>query len=190
MKPIEKAGILAVLLGSWSLLAIADPIGGLPTQVVASEVMLRGTVQKVSPFLKEMKIKVADGNTVNMKVDPDVVPIKEVKKGDQVEVRYLESVAIAIDDARKTLPVRAAANAVEVSPAQGAKPAQVVRTTVVTATVEDLDKANRIITLRDADRNRNTLKASPDLAGFDDLKIGDRIVTTYTDAVAIEVRHI
>ena len=186
MKVITKIGLAVGLFACGNLLVAAEP----KAQVIASEIVLKGTVQKVSPLLKEIKIKAADGNTIAMKVNPDVVPLKEIKKGDPVQVKYLESIALSLEKAKTPAPV-IAEETVEVTSAQSTTPgAMVVNTMAVTAKVQDVDRTNRTVTLRDPEGNQLTLKAGPAVEGFDQIKIGDLILARYTQALAIEVQHV
>ncbi len=214
MKRLVKAGFLAGLLGCFSQFSRADqPTGNpgmgaaqnqgasnqnqamqepnaaaAPTQVIASELELAGTVQDVSKLRRMIKIKAADGSTVNLKVAPEVAQLDKIKKGEHVDIRYLESVALSLQNANSGAAAPTVAKAVEVAPAQGSTPGAVaVNTQAVTATVEQIDRQNRTIALRDPDGNRIVVKAGPDLQGFDQLKQGDKIQAQYTQALAFEV---
>jgi hypothetical protein len=125
-----------------------------------------------------------------MKVSPDAVALKEIKTGDQVEVKYLEAVALAIENPKATPATAMAEETVQVASEQGTFPeATAVKTSAITAQVEDLDRKNRIVTLRDSAGNRLIMKASPDVLEFANLKIGDHIRTRYTEAIAFEVHR-
>jgi phosphotransferase system HPr-like phosphotransfer protein len=210
MKTVIKAGLVAGVVGCSSLfVAAAEQMGATstdpaqtqaaaaaptdaaaPAQVIASEVQVTGTVQKISKFRREIQVKAADGSEVSLKVNPEVAQLDSIKKGDNVQVKYLESIALSIQDANAAPPALAAAHAVTVAPAQGSQPATVVNTTAVTATVEQVDAQNRMVTLRDPDGNRLVVKAAPDVQGLDQLKKGDKILAQYTQALAFDVQHV
>jgi Cu/Ag efflux protein CusF len=65
----------------------------------------------------------------------------------------------------------------------GVKKAQSVE---VTATVEAIDHANRIVTLRNAD-GVVELGVGPEIKRFDELKVGDKITFTYMESVLAEI---
>ena len=58
----------------------------------------------------------------------------------------------------------------------------------VTATIEAIDKANRIVTLKRANGTTVEIKAPMEMQGFNTLKIGDQVTASYFEAVAVTVR--
>src|SRR5262245_42472741 len=60
-------------------------------------------------------------------------------------------------------------------------------TTTVKTTVESIDHTNRTVTLKDKDGSLVTLYASPQVQGFDDLNVGDKVTFRYTEAVALQI---
>lgn len=60
--------------------------------------------------------------------------------------------------------------------------------TIVTATIESIDKANRAVTLKRANGTSLEIKAPPEMQGFDKLKVGDQVTATYYEATAVSVR--
>jgi hypothetical protein len=162
------------------------------TPVTANEVVIKGQVEKVSSLRKEIQVKVDDNTKVALRIDPSVIPIQDIKKGDQIQATYLEAVALSLEptQAQAKAPVMAEEK-VQVTPSQGsATPTTImVNTADITAQVESVDKANRTVTLKDPDGNQLVLKAGPDIREFDQLKAGDRILARYTQAMAIEVQR-
>ena len=73
--------------------------------------------------------------------------------------------------------------------AQSAEPgAIVVETTGMTATVAAIDKLNRRITLVAPDGRRATYKVSKDAINFDQIRVGDRVIATVTEELAVFLR--
>lgn len=58
----------------------------------------------------------------------------------------------------------------------------------VTATIEAIDKATRVITLKGPKGESVDVTASEQVQGFDRLKVGDQVSATYYEAVAINLR--
>jgi hypothetical protein len=58
----------------------------------------------------------------------------------------------------------------------------------VTATIEALDAANRVVALRRSDGTSVEIKAEKEMQGFNTLKVGDRVTATYFEAVLLTVR--
>src|SRR5262245_25130799 len=67
-----------------------------PNEVVANEVNVNGTVQEISSAQRTLKIQTNDGNTMKLRTGPDMAWLKQIKKGDKVDVRYLEPVALSL----------------------------------------------------------------------------------------------
>lgn len=85
------------------------------------------------------------------------------------------------------IPVLAlcAAATAAVASAQSAGSADIVRTTV---TVDAIDKAGRMVTVRDGKGNKDSFQAPPEMQRFDELKVGDKINLTYFEGIAFEVK--
>jgi hypothetical protein len=193
MKHRTKTGLIAAgMLVFGSLWSFADPM----SPVVAEEITLRGTVDKISPIRNEIKVISSDGTAVSLHTNPNTIPLTDIKKGDLVDARYLESVAISLQAVGKPKGSTPAAvsQTVEVTPAasQGATPSETVMVHIadVMAQVDSVDQSNRTFTFKNSDGDKVILKAEPDLKGFDQLKIGDHIQARYTESVAIGVQHV
>jgi ribosomal protein S1 len=59
----------------------------------------------------------------------------------------------------------------------------------VTATVEAIDKTNRLVTLKGEKGNVVTVRADESMTRFDELKVGDTVSATYYESVAVNVRR-
>jgi Cu/Ag efflux protein CusF len=59
--------------------------------------------------------------------------------------------------------------------------------TKVTATVEKIDAANRVLTLKGPEGNVVDVSVSPAVKRFDQIKVGDRLFVTYTESLVIGV---
>jgi Cu/Ag efflux protein CusF len=58
---------------------------------------------------------------------------------------------------------------------------------VVTATIEEIDKAGRIVTLKTEAGSRLHVTAPPDMEGFNRLKVGDIVSARYYEAIAVRL---
>lgn len=72
------------------------PKGQKPGGVVARTVELTGTIQSVDAQKRMVDVTVPAGDVRTFKVDPRVKNLSQVKKGDQVVLRYTESVALSV----------------------------------------------------------------------------------------------
>jgi hypothetical protein len=66
--------------------------------------------------------------------------------------------------------------------------AAVVDVAKITATVEKIDYATRMITLKGPEGNTVTFKASDDVKNLDKVKAGDKVVAKYLESIAVFVR--
>ena len=62
------------------------------------------------------------------------------------------------------------------------------QTVTVTATIEAVDKENRIVRLKRKGADSVDVKAPADMQGFNSLRVGDQVTETYYADYAIEVR--
>jgi hypothetical protein len=111
-----------------------------------------------------------------------------VKVGDRVAVDYLQSLSIHVKPPGDAInDVRAAADRAE----PGARPAgMVAQHMTVTATVQTIDKDAGTVTLKGTagqEGNVQTIKAR-DPRNLANVHAGDRVVMTYTEMLAVEVR--
>jgi Cu/Ag efflux protein CusF len=57
-----------------------------------------------------------------------------------------------------------------------------------TATIEAIDHANRVITLKDKDGNTESILAGPQMKRFDELKVGQKVTFRYHESVVYQIR--
>ena len=57
-----------------------------------------------------------------------------------------------------------------------------------TATIQAIDKANRLVTLKDEKGAEDTMQVGPAMKRFDELKVGDKVKVTYTESLVLQVR--
>jgi hypothetical protein len=72
-----------------------------------------------------------------------------------------------------------------------AEPAQMVyqsEPVTVTATIEAIDKANRVVTLKTPRRGSVAVQAPPEMEGFGTLRVGDEVSARYYEAIAVRLR--
>src|SRR5688572_4808632 len=57
-----------------------------------------------------------------------------------------------------------------------------------TATIQAIDKANRLVTLKDESGAEDTMQVGPAMKRFDELKVGDKVKVTYSESLVLQVR--
>jgi hypothetical protein len=72
--------------------------------------------------------------------------------------------------------------------AQERTPIAVTESVTVKATIEAIDKENRILTLRTPRGHLVELKADERVRRFDELKVGDEVSATYSESIVVQLR--
>ena len=143
-------------------------------------------VEAVDKDKRTVTLKGSGGRSVTLKVGPNAKNFDQIKVGDKVKGKFLDSVALFVRKAG-TPPDAAETQAVSVAP-RGQKPKAVTVDTVeISAKVEKVDYKKRLITLKGPEGNTRTVKVDPRVKRLSEVKVGDDIVLRYTEAMAIEV---
>ncbi len=184
VRPLHLAAIGAALLMSASALFAADKEK--PFVAEAEVVKITATVQDIDYAKRTVELKGPEGNVATFKVDKSAVNFDQVKKGDQVNVEYLESVAVFVTS--KGGPPEADVAAMVALAPKGQKPAGVVAQTMeIKAKITAIDQDARTVTLEGPLGNSRTFKVDKSVTGLKDVKVGDDVVLRYTEAVALTV---
>ena len=126
------------------------------------------------------------GNAFDIKVGPEVKNLSQVKVGDEVVTTYYESVAYRLLKPGEAAVPTSQTDLVETAK-PGDRPAGLVGSqTTLTATIESLDMKAQSATLKGPDGKSFTVKAK-DPKNLQSVKVGDEVVITYTEALAIAV---
>ena len=143
------------------------------------------TVEKIDLQKRMVTLRGPEGNLRTLHVGKEVVNLPQVRVGDKVEIDYAETLAVRMAEPGE---VRNEVKAVVGKAKPGQKPGYVEETeTTVTATILALDKVKETATLKLVDGNMVVVQVQ-DPANFDKVKVGDTIVITYTNGLAIAVR--
>ena len=147
---------------------------------------VKATVEKVNKETREVTLKKADGTMVTIAAPETVRNFAQIKVGDIVTAKYSESVAIAV---RKSDEPPSATGRQTITRAPlGDKPGAAGQTTVhISATIEKIDRDKRELTLKGPQGNTAEVEVPEGMKKFDELKEGDQVVVTATEAVAISV---
>jgi plastocyanin len=169
---------LSIAAGGWA----AEP----PSWQTATVVEEKATVQAIDQSTRMVTLKGPQGNSVTFKASDEVRNLAQVKVGDEVKFAYYESVAVRVLKAGEAFPPPSESAAMARAK-PGEKPAGVIGAeTVVNATITAIDKKAKTATLKG--ENGKSVTVTPlRPEKLDEVKVGDRIVITYTEAVAISV---
>jgi Cu/Ag efflux protein CusF len=95
----------------------------------------------------------------------------------------------AVAPVADTAPAGDAAPAQATAPATGAMPSvQRERTEEVSATVEAVDQATRMLTLKGNDGTSLSFEVGPEVKNFPQIRVGDKVVVSYYRGIAAELQ--
>jgi hypothetical protein len=190
--PILCGALLAVsqygaLYAEEQSAATAKPMG----RKEAVLVTVTASVVAIDPATREVTLKGPLGNTVTFTVDKRVQRLDEVKVGDLVRADYYVSLAAELrkptaEEQKHPLVVLDAAGKAPpgASPAAGG-----LRRFKVVTTIEGLDRPTQTVTVKGPRGNYLTARVA-DPSRLTKVHIGDTIVITYTEALAISLEKV
>jgi hypothetical protein len=151
-------------------------------------VSVTANVQAIDLEKRELTLKDPLGKTSTVTVDKAVKRLNEVKPGDDVTAKYYVSVAAELREPtkeEKENPIMIAEGMAK-SPKGTAPAAGGLRVIKVVATVEGLERPTRMVTLKGPRGNYLSVRAR-DVNRLEKLRLGDTIVVTFTEALAVAV---
>jgi hypothetical protein len=164
----------------------ATPPSALPSGNIQDTVTATATVQSVNMKNRHVVLKRPDGTKFTVVAGPEVRNLAQVHKGDQLKVTYHESIAYQVKKPGEAEPGMGTSTDVSRAPL-GEKPGGKVTNTVnMRATITNIDKANNEVTLRGPNGKSAVVKPR-DPSKLDQVKVGDVVDITYTEALAIAV---
>ncbi len=151
-------------------------------------VTLTASVEAIDPATREVTLKGPLGNTATFTVDQRVKRLDEVKVGDLVRADYYISIAAEVrkptaEELKHPLVVLDAAGKAPpgTSPAAGG-----LRRFKVVTTIKGLDRPTQTVTVKGPRGNYLTARVA-DPSRLTQVRIGDTILVTYTEALAISL---
>jgi hypothetical protein len=178
------AFVFTVIIGL-SFVAAAMAEDKKPTIKKENVVTVKATVEAIDLDTRVVKLKGPKGNVFDLKVGEEAKNLPQVKVGDLVVVKYYESIAAEVKKPGEPGGVTASGGLATAKP--GEKPAGVVANQVtITATVEAIAPKKNNVTLKGPEGNSVRVKVQ-DPKNLKNVKVGDQVVITYTEALAISV---
>ena len=186
---LRRAAMAAAAILPWFVASAAEPPA--PVKV---EGAVKATVQVVAVDQSKREVTVKDpksGETVTLEVSPDVRNFAQVKVGDNLNVVYY--VAIGAEFKKPGTGVQGIQqNAASTTAPAGAKPAGMVGQQVkATVKINSVDAANNMVSFTGPKGVKRTVAVKdPKAREFvKQLKPGDDVELTYTEALAISVEE-
>jgi len=180
---LRAAGLAALV--AWPL-AAQDKMEAKKPLAASDTQSITATVEAVDSAKREITLKGPKGNVVVVEVPESVKRFSEIKVGDQLNVKYTESLVVALRKADVTAKLGTSTEQ-NMTRMEGVKPGGVV-SRKVTATVEvtAIDKANSAVTVRRDDGSTVAFRVE-DPKNLEGVGVGDKIVVTYKEALALQV---
>ena len=186
MKKIIIAIVIAAIAvgGYFYLTKPKAPIAGVAAQ--ESALIYDGEVTKIDAATRTVTLKNKDGET-SIVAGPEVKNFAEIKVGDHFDVVYELAVAIELVKVKNPGTTSEQVSTSTTTAPQGDKPGMITTKTVTaTATVESIDAAKNIVSLKGTQGNIFKVKVqNPDL--MKDIAVNDQVKVVYTDAIAAVV---
>jgi len=187
--PILCSALLAASLGDASSADKQSPAGG--TRLSREDsvlVTVTASIENVDLPNREVTLKGPLNNMVTFTVDQRVKRLNEFKVGDLVRADYYVSFAAELrkPTAEEEKTPFVLLDTAGKAPPQSAPAVGGLRRFKVVTTVEGLDRPTKTITLKGPRNNYVTARVD-DPSRLTQIRIGDNIVVTYTEALAISL---
>ena len=150
-------------------------------------VELTAKIEAIDKTARLVTLKGRDGEAETIKCGPEVKRFDELKVGDTVTFRYYESIAYAIRKPGQPsgLPAQTGPS---VTRGQGPRPGgTIAQQETATVVVKAIDEKVPSITVLTEDKRTVSFKVE-DKKNLKDVKVGDKVEVTYTEAVMISVK--
>ena len=185
----KKFALTAVVAAALAFPALGQEAQKSPAKKRLSDIQsasVTATVQSIDSAKRELTLKTTDGETVVMEVPQSVERFPAIKVGDQLNVKYREALVLDVHKADPSAKLGVSAErGIERKP--GEKPSGIISQQVTaTVAIEAIDPKTPAVTIRtgDGDKISFHVKNPKNLEG---VSVGDKVVITYQEAVAIDV---
>jgi len=178
-----KSSILAITVFLSFLLCVSLSAQGFELR---EAVTITAEVYGVEKIDRTLWLIGPEGNIVEIDVSEDAKNFNQLEIGDLVNITYYESIAIYLGTPGE-LPSEETGEMIVRAP-EGETPGGIAtETTDISAVVQDIDKYDRLITLKGPAGNVFTTYVDESVRYFDMLKIDDVIHIRYTKSLAVSV---
>jgi len=194
MKKLLSVFVVAMFVMSLGILAMAqekkeaaEPAKAQKPSFEKSEVVTAtATVEAIDLKTRMVTLKGPKGNTFTFKAGDQVRNLPQVKVGDKVVAKYYESIAVDVKKPGQATP-GVTEEQVTARAKPGEMPAGVMANQVtITATVAAINAKKPSVTLKGPEGNTKEVMIK-DPKKLENVKVGDQVVITYTEALAISV---
>jgi len=183
MKTLLTTMLMGTLAGS-VLLGTAGAAGAQSKTLQGESATVTVTIEAIDQSTRTMTVKDAQGVYETLEVPPAFTRFKELKVGDKITARYYENLVV-----RLKKPGEAAVDVETggITPGTQARPGATAATQrTITATVVAIDPKTSAVTVSGPNGWKYSRKVT-DKKALAQLKVGDRLDMTWTDALLLSV---
>jgi hypothetical protein len=173
---VGKSGSPGIAEG---LMIARSPKGAKPGVLICETVKLSDKVDSVDAQKHTVTLQGVEGKPQTFKVAPDV-DLSAVKPGDEVVVRCTKGLALMVEKPM----AEAQPAAIKIKPGEAGV---AIEAMTRTATVESIDPAKRMVTLKGSEGETRTIHLGKECINFDQIKVGDQVKATLAEEVAVGV---
>jgi hypothetical protein len=155
------------------------------TQTDATE--LTAKIEAIDKTARLVTLTDKEGDSETIYCGPEVKRFDELKVGDTITMRYYESIAYAIRKPGQPSGLPATTGP-KITRGQGARPSgTIAQQETATVTLKAIDAKVPSVTVLTEDGRTVSFKVE-DKKNLKDVKVGDKVEITYTEAVMISVK--
>ncbi|WP_019465382.1 hypothetical protein [Dyella japonica] len=187
---LGAAMALSTPMFAWAQQATTEPaVQSTADELAREDKTITATVVSVDQQERFITLKGPKGKEVTIQAGPEVKNFDQLKAGDQVTAHYQAAVAVQImpaGSAKRDVTYDAGQATAAPGSKPGVKEGQAV---TVTSKLTAIDLKNHTVTLKGPDGNERTIavKDPERQAKMSELKVGDMVVATYVEALAVTV---
>lgn len=150
---------------------------------------ITATVTAVDHATRNVTLKGPKGKEVTVQAGPEVQNFDQLKVGDQVTAHYQAAVAVQVMAANSAQPGVDYSAGQATAPAGGEPGMKVGQAVTVTSKLTAVDLKHHTVTLAGPDGKERTIEVKDPArqAQLSKLKVGDMVVATYVEALAVTV---
>lgn len=161
----------------------AATVAGQAPNVVTRESTVTATVDRIETFSRVVTFRTADNVVQSVYVEPAVKLFDELKTGDVVTVRYVESVVVEVRPEAKLTAVQDTTEEARKKDGDA-----VIQQLKMVVTIDAIDSQGLFVTYRTND-NRRVVRSVIDKRVLEGLRAGDRVEVTLTRARAVSIER-
>jgi Cu/Ag efflux protein CusF len=164
--------------------ALPGPTAAQIPRVEAKPVTVTATIEAIDKDARVVTLKGPKGQSVDVKAPDAMEGFNTLRVGDQVSATYYEAIALQVR--RPGDPARSQAPETTVRRQELKPGSETRRQQTVTATVDTVDGASSIVTVKRSDGRALTIPVA-DPTQLQNLKSGDTVDVTYYESLFVKV---